>query len=250
MSTLTLPRTRAVPIAYAYGLIGVVGTTVLAVSAYYLHDLALAVRMPEPLAWSLPITLDLGAAAGAVCWILADNGTRFFRWGLGVALSCLAGTLAGNALAHLIDMREISVTPWLVVATCSVFPVTLFAIVHLVLLLRDEQSATAEQLVEDASPIDQEPDPAPAEPLVMEEAPRVPADTSNDGSADASESPAPRRRRISTPATRRRWIAAELDEGRDVTGGQVERRFTSRNGAREVAQVKAERAASSEQEVA
>jgi hypothetical protein len=266
MSALALPRTRAVPLAYAYGLVGVVGATVLVVSAYYLHELAIAVKMPAELAWTLPVALDVGAAFGTVCWMIAEDDGEARRFGRGFALSCLAGTLVGNGLAHLLDFHVFVVNPWLAVGVCSVFPVILFAIVHLVLLLRREQSA-AEQLVEDASPIDPAPavdasptdqlpsrdaspiDRVPTQPSVSEEAPRVPADTSADGSGEAGR-PAPRRFRSSTVAQRKRWIEAELDAGREVTGGQVERKFYSRNGAREVAQVKAERAASSERAVA
>lgn len=255
MSSLALPRTRAVPLAYAYGLVGVVGATVLAVSAYYLYRLAEALHMPPGLAWSLPVALDVGSAFGTVCWIVADDESGAWRFGRAFALSCLAGTLAGNGLSHLLDpaFRVIQVNPWLAVGVFSVYPVILFAIVHLALLLRREQSA-AEQLVEDASPIDQVAavdalridqlpsrdaspiDPAPA-PLALDASPAV-----VEVPFDASERPAPRRFRSSTVAQRKRWIDAELDAGREVTGGQVERKFYSRNGAREVAQVKAERA--------
>jgi hypothetical protein len=264
MSTLALPRSRAVPLAYAYGLVGVVGVTVLAVSAYYLHKLAVAVKMPVQLAWTLPVALDVDAAFGTVCWMIAEDDGEARRFGRGFALSCLFGTLVGNGLAHLLDFHVIVVDPWLAVGTGAVYPVLLFAIVHLVLLLRREQSA-AEQLVENASPINPAPDvdASPIDQLPSRDASpidRAPAPLAFDASpvvvevpSDASERPAPRRFRSSTVAQRKRWIEAELDAGRDVTGGQVERKFYSRNGAREVAQVKAERAqraAANETEVA
>jgi hypothetical protein len=48
----------------------------------------------------------------------------------------------GNALSHLIEAGLMVVTPWLVIAIGAVYPATLWAMVHLVLVLRAEHSAS------------------------------------------------------------------------------------------------------------
>ena len=240
---------RTIPPGIAYALLAVVGATGLAVSAFYLWHLALQVHMPKELAWSLPVTLDAGAAGATIVWVGGSAG-RAREWARAIALCALAATLVGNALSHVIEAKLVEVTPVLVIAIGVVYPAMFAALAHLTLMLTAERSAeAAESLTEveasvmdrepvsDASPIDQTPVPVVAESVVMDQPPVV------DASPEASEPVVSRRRGRSTPERRRRWINAELDEGREVTGGQVERRFGSRNGAREVAQVIAARAA-------
>ncbi len=236
MSYLALPApdrpTRAVPTGFAYAVVAVVGATVLLVSAYYLWQLALLVHMPVWLAWTLPVALDAGAAGATVCWVGATGAAR--AWGRGIALSALAGTVAGNALSHLIGFGVVKVGPLLVIVIGAVYPAVLWAMVHLALMLRAEQpEPVIESVIEcltEESVIDHESPAASAATQIN--APVVEA------SGDASR-PASSRRRRSKPEQRRAWIAARLDAGHTVTGGEVERYFGTRNGAREVAQVKA-----------
>ncbi len=239
-------RVAAVQDGAAYLLVTVVGATVLAVSAYYLWLLALQVGMPRWLAWSLPVTLDAGATGATLCW-LGARGATARTWGRGLALGALLGSVAGNALSHLIEAGLVVVTPALVIAIAVVYPAMLFVMVHLVLVMRAERcalevSAIDQEPTDDASPATEDAslsDQRPAvEPVVMHQPVVVEA------AAEASEPPVVKRRR-STAAQRRRWIAAQLDAGEPMAGlgGRVERRWGSRNGAREVAQVVAVRAA-------
>lgn len=210
------PHTRAVPTGFAYAVVAVVGATVLLVSAYYLWQLALLVHMPVWLAWTLPVALDAGAAGATVCWVGAHGPAR--AWGRGIAISALAATVAGNALSHLIGFGLVRATPPLVIAIGAVYPALLWAMVHLALTLRAEHSESGWIDSSDAS----------ADPI----------DESTASAVGADASPAPvSMHRPSTPEDRRRWIASRLGAGHSVTGGEVERRFGSRNGARELAQV-------------
>lgn len=238
-------RVAAVQDGVAYLLASVVGATVLTVSAFYLWRLALQVHMPRRLAWSLPVTLDVGATMATIFWVGGTGRVR--RWACGIALTALVGTLVGNALSHLLEAGIVRVNPVLVIAIGAVYPAMAAALAHLTLMLTTQRSAElvedasaeaspaaddASPLLEDASPIDQAPEPAAVEVVVMHQRPAI------DASAEVSE---PVSRRTSTPERRRRWIAARLDAGQAVTGGDVERRFGSRNGARELAQVVAAR---------
>jgi len=267
MASLAMPRSRTVPAAVRYAAVAVVGATVLAVSAYYLYKLAEAINMPVGLAWSLPVALEAGAATGSLWWLMSDKGTAVRRLACGLTLSCLAASLLGNALSHLIDNDLLKVTVLLVIGVSSVYPAVFWAIVHLVTLdsapaeLVDDASPAAEDAskpAEDASPMYQ----APAvEPVVMHHptveavaeptVEAVPA-PSGEPSGDDGEPSAGRRggRKPSTAEQRRRWIDAQLDKGRELTGGDVERRFGSRNGARELGQVLAGRAGVAGGEVA
>ncbi|MGH3693218.1 MAG: hypothetical protein ACRDRX_04330 [Pseudonocardiaceae bacterium] len=209
--------------------------------------------MPDELAWTLPVALDAGAAGATIVWVGGSTG-RARVWARAIALSALGATLAGNALSHVIEAGIIRVEPVLVIAIGVVYPAMFAALAHLTLMLTAEVGESLTEVACEASPIDQAPavdaspiDQGPAEPPVMVEAPRVSADTS----ADASERLALRRRRRSTVEQRVRWINAELDAGREVTGGRVERHFGSRNGVRELRRVLAEReAAATDGEVA
>ncbi len=227
-------RVAAVQAGVAYLLVIVVGATVLLVSAYYLLRLAVLVHMPGWLAWSLPVALDAGAAGATLCWVSARGATAR-AWGRALALGALVASLAGNALSHLIEADLIRVTPLLVILIGAVYPAMLWAMVHLALVLRAEHSAPGAEAsgpvgepASDASPMDHQAELAVAQGAAVEVA------------ADASPA-VPSKRQRSTAAQRRRWITARLDAGHQLSGGDVERRFGSRNGARELAQVQAAR---------
>jgi hypothetical protein len=142
-----LPMTqRAGILALAYTVVAVVGVTVLAVSAYYLWLFAHLAGMPDALAWTLPVALDAGAIGATVCWVAAPGKAR--RWGQGIALGALGGTVAGNILAHLITFGMLPVTAPLVIALGVVYPATLWLLVHLALVLRTEQRNCDDALAE------------------------------------------------------------------------------------------------------
>jgi len=112
--------------------------------------------MPVGLAWSLPVALEAGAATGSLWWLMSDKETAVRRLACGLTLSCLAASLLGNALSHLIDNGLIKVTALLVIGVSSVYPAVFWAIVHLVTLGVDDASPIAEDAskpAENASPI-------------------------------------------------------------------------------------------------
>lgn len=104
-----------------YALVAVVGAAALAVSAYYLYRFAVAIKMPAALAWTLPVVLEAGAGGASLWWLMSGQGTAVRQFARGLALSCLAASLHGNALSHLIDNGFVQVTVVLVigVAVCT-----------------------------------------------------------------------------------------------------------------------------------
>lgn len=122
---------------------------VLAAAAVLSFDairaLALAVSIPEQLAWLLPIAVDAGAAVSCACWLsrdVADDVVRFARiqtWLL------LATTVIGNA-GHL-GMHAHGITPpwWVAVIVGAIPPAVVGGTVHLVVLLGRPDAAADEQ---------------------------------------------------------------------------------------------------------
>jgi hypothetical protein len=92
-----------------------------AVSSYYLTRWALANAWPTPLAWALPVALDLAALLGIVIvrHAASDDARKAalrLAWGAG-GLSVL-----GNSAMHALDFGAIHVTLWTVIATLPVVP--------------------------------------------------------------------------------------------------------------------------------
>lgn len=135
-------RTHQLLIKVAHGLIAVVGVIVLIVSSYYLRRYAINTGMPEWLAWTLFVALDAGGVAGTLCWLLATGPIR--TWGRVIALANLTVSILGNVLGHLIEAGMLPVTPLLVILTGVVYPAELWALVHLGILLRTENTAPVE----------------------------------------------------------------------------------------------------------
>lgn len=200
-------RPVRLPVGIGYALVAIVGATCLLVSAYYLWRLALLTGMPTWLAWSLPVALDVAAAGAAFYWVTGRKATR--KWGRGIALSALAGTLAGNALSHLITFGLMKVSPWLVIGLGTVYPAAAWGMIHLVLVYRAEQASRATS--------------------TKPRSPRKPASKPRS------------RRKKATPAERRQWINDQIDAGVDVTGPDVEKQFGTTGGCRDVGAVKAQR---------
>lgn len=127
-----------------------VGVATAAVSFASLYDLARLCGIPEGLAAALPIALDAGAAVATLVWITERGELR--KWGAGIAITALLGTLAGNALSHAVAGELLFVNAagkvdnlWLVLAVGAVIPAMLAAVVHLAALMargdRVEESA-------------------------------------------------------------------------------------------------------------
>lgn len=85
-----------------------------------------------PLSPLLPVVVDAGAAAGSVAW-LGTTGPRR-RFGRGLALALLVGSVAGNALSHGLTAYGLTAPWWVVVAVSAVPPAVLGAVVHLATL--------------------------------------------------------------------------------------------------------------------
>jgi hypothetical protein len=254
---------RAGILALAYTVVAVVGATVLAVSAYYLWLFASLAGMPDALAWTLPVALDAGAIGATVCWVAAPGKAR--RWGQGIALMLLGGTVLCNILAHLITFGMLPVSAPLVVALAVVYPATLWLLVHLALVLRTEQQATAaavdelvdarqvraaevaelrahgEETARLRATVEADREAAQRAEREATEARQRAASQADSPSASTTASPKRRaKQRKSTADERQAWIAKRLDAGHEVTGADVRRQFAdTTNGARDVATVKA-----------
>jgi hypothetical protein len=126
-----LKRDGWVPYAKAYGT-AAVAAVVLAVSAVRLVVLGEQVGTPAELRWTLPVALDVGGVVATVVWT-KSTGTAA-KWGAVIALLSLAESLAGNILSDLIDARLLPVTPVLVIGVGAVYPITLFLMIHLLVV--------------------------------------------------------------------------------------------------------------------
>jgi hypothetical protein len=126
-----LTRDGWVPYAKSIGT-AAVAAVVLAVSAVRLVVLGEQVGTPEVLRWTLPVALDLGGVVATVVWTKSVGPAS--KWGMTIALLSLAESLAGNILSDLIDARLLPVTPLLVIGVGAVYPITLFLMIHLLVV--------------------------------------------------------------------------------------------------------------------
>lgn len=122
-----------------YGLIGLVGLTVLLVSGDYLHKFAVAVHIYGWMAWTLPVALDAGGIGGALAGFISRGRARTLGWT--VATANLAGSITANILGHLLDANQIEASTWMTILTGVVYPVEVAAMAHLGLALRAEMAA-------------------------------------------------------------------------------------------------------------
>jgi hypothetical protein len=116
---------------------GLVGIATAATSAVSLYNLAARCGIPEPLSAALPVALDVGAAVAALVWVTQEGKAR--EWGIGIALSALIATVAGNGIEHAISTGFLELTLWLVITVGSCIPAMLFATIHLLALMATEQ---------------------------------------------------------------------------------------------------------------
>lgn len=115
-------------------LVALVGAAAAVLSFSALRDLALACGFDGGLAPLLPVVVDAGAAAGSVAW-LGRSAPAAAGYGRVLALGLLVLSVAANALGH--GLAAYAARPhWLVVvAVSAVAPVTLGALVHLLVLV-------------------------------------------------------------------------------------------------------------------
>lgn len=113
-----------------------VAAVTAAVSSVSLYELAVLCGIPDEwgLPAALPIALDVGATVAALVWI-TEKDRELRAWGRWIALSALAGTVAGNAVTHAIAAGLLEVTLPLVLAVGAVIPAMLFCVVHLCALM-------------------------------------------------------------------------------------------------------------------
>lgn len=128
-----------------YGLLFVVAAAAAVLSFAALRDLALICHFDAQLAWLLPIVVDAGAAAGSLAW-LGTAAPAARSYGRVLALGMLALSVAGNALAHGLAAYRLAPAWWVVVIVSAVAPATVFAMVHLLVLVG--RPAAAERDVE------------------------------------------------------------------------------------------------------
>ncbi|WFG44366.1 DUF2637 domain-containing protein [Pseudonocardia alni] len=127
-----------------YGLLVIVAAAAAVLSFTTLTALAGAVGfLPagEPFwqqpgtAWLLPVTIDVGAAAGSLVWLSRTGRARAF--GRALALALLGLSVAGNAVGHALavaDRPHPLVMGLLVVIVSAIPPAVLGAVVHLAML--------------------------------------------------------------------------------------------------------------------
>ena len=100
-----------------------------------LRGLALAVLIPDRLAWLLPIAVDAGAAVSCATWLGGRTPPEAARFAGRMTWALLAVTVAGNA--GQLGMHAHAITPpwWVAVAVGTIPPAVVGAVVHLVVLL-------------------------------------------------------------------------------------------------------------------
>lgn len=123
-----------------------VAIVVLTVSAVQLVKLAEQVHINEYLRWTLFVALDVGGGMGAVVW--AKGSTSEARgWGAGIALFSLLESVAGNVLSDLIQANIVHVEGdtgvWLVICVGAVYPLTLFLMIHLLIVSSNRGKKTS-----------------------------------------------------------------------------------------------------------
>lgn len=126
-----LKRDGWVPYAKSAGT-AAVAAVVLAVSAVRLVVLGEQVGTPEALRWTLPVALDVGGVVATVVWTKSIGSAS--RWGMAIALLSLGESLAGNILSDLIEAKLLTVTPLLVIGVGATYPITLFLMIHLLVV--------------------------------------------------------------------------------------------------------------------
>lgn len=102
------------------------------------------------LAWLLPVSIDAGAAVSCLVWLGKVPGTTApaRRNAMLLTWSLLAGSVAGNAVEHVLSTYALVPTWWLVVLVTAVPPAVLGSVVHLAVHLGRAELPTLVQYVE------------------------------------------------------------------------------------------------------
>lgn len=129
-----MTMTRHAPWIVWTGL-GVVLAAAAILSFDALRHLAMAVSIPEHLAWLLPIAVDAGAAVSCATWLsrrAPKDAARFAAW---MTWALLAFTIVGNA--GQLGMHAHDVVPpwWVAVLVGAVPPIVVGGCVHLAVLV-------------------------------------------------------------------------------------------------------------------
>lgn len=111
----------------------IVAVYCVGVSGYWLIKLAAFCSMHGLLGLSVPFSLDAAGGIAAIVWVKGTT-KQARNWGAGIALGTLAGSLAGNILAHLIEAGIVKITPWLIIGVGSIPPIMLFLSIHLMIV--------------------------------------------------------------------------------------------------------------------
>lgn len=110
-----------------------------------LRHLAIAVAIPDYLAWLLPISVDAGASVSCAVWLGGRTHPKAARFAGGMTWALLAVTVAGNAGQLGMHANRIDPPWWVAVLVGSIPPAIVGATVHLlVLLIRRPVAPTAE----------------------------------------------------------------------------------------------------------
>jgi len=162
--------------------VGVVAIAAAVLSFSSLQALAVRAGYTPALAALLPLAIDAQAVVATRAWLTAGTSKRTYRYARALALSAVAGSVAGNAGQHAMTAAHAATPWWVVVAIASVPPVALAATAHLAALLATTESdaetgSTEHQASEGergAEPIDER---SPQAPLERSESARSSAHT-------------------------------------------------------------------------
>lgn len=172
--------------------LGIVALAAAATSFSTLADLARDAGWSRDVSVALPVIIDVMAMVSTRAWLSGPAAVRSLA--RRTALLCICSSVAGNAVAHLINAGVMQSSVWLVILVAMVPPVGLGVVAHLAAALAaapaEPAVALAVEAAERVSPAlgelaapEELPQPASA-PLLP--APSVPApDTEPDVIADA-----------------------------------------------------------------
>lgn len=178
---------RTLAVAAVLALLAGVGAAAAVLSFAAIRDLGTRCGFDPALAWLLPVTVDAGAAAGAIVWLArrvapADART-FAQW---LCLTLLGLSVAANGVDHYLSADALTAPLALIVVVSAVAPATLGAVVHLVVLTLRTADAPAGGDVRDTRnaywpltmPPRTEPDPLAGERTAAQPAAPAPATAS------------------------------------------------------------------------
>lgn len=130
--------------------VGVVAVAAAVLSFSSLQALAVRAGYSPALAALLPLAIDAQAVVATRAWLTAGTSDRVYRYARALALSAVAGSVAGNAGQHAMTAAGVTTPWWVVVAIASVPPVALAATAHLAALLAttepDDESTSTERV--------------------------------------------------------------------------------------------------------